>query len=146
MLIHISEVNVLAIRQVIKCMHHLLINHTIRPRRRDLSLQRILLLILSHQVPSEEYDINDQENVTPHMRSKGNEVTGFIVAEENLRAYSRSEGGAIKWWELNIPIAFPVAHAMKLTATTMVFLVWPAMFRDIMLIPKVWAAQKLSTI
>jgi hypothetical protein len=49
------------------------------------------------------------------------------------------EGG----WDL--PIAFPVAHAMKFAAITTLFFVWPATFRESILMLNVWAAQKLRT-
>jgi hypothetical protein len=41
-----------------------------------------------------------------------------------------------------LPIAFPVAQAMKLAAMTVVFFVWPAMLRDMRERERVWADQK----
>jgi hypothetical protein len=47
-------------------------------------------------------------------------------------------------WEVFLPIAFPIAQAMKLAAITVDFFVWPATLRDINDSVKVCAAQNDS--
>lgn len=42
----------------------------------------------------------------------------------------------------DLPMAFPVAQMIKLSAIATDFLVCPAMFREIMDSDKVWALQK----
>lgn len=43
-----------------------------------------------------------------------------------------------------LPMALPADQTIKLVATTTVFLVWPAMFRETMARLRVWADQKDS--
>lgn len=42
----------------------------------------------------------------------------------------------------DVPMAFPAAQEMKVAATTVAFLVWPATLRETMDRQRVWADQK----
>jgi hypothetical protein len=45
-------------------------------------------------------------------------------------------------WDGDVPIAFPAAQEINVAATTVAFLVWPAMLRETMDKQRVWADQK----
>lgn len=61
----------------------------------------------------------------------------FAVVRRGEGRGRGKEGG-----KSGLPIAFPVAQAMKLAAMTVVFFVWPAMLRDMRERERVWADQK----
>lgn len=82
-LVHISEVGILLVREVLKSMHKRLIMrfpHT-------LCSQTISLLVLSHQIPAEQYYVNDEEGVASQVRGKCNEVPWGVPGEKDLRPW-----------------------------------------------------------
>ena len=81
-LVHIAEVLVFLVRQILKRVHHVLV-----PGLADARLsQRIPLLVLVHQVEPQADDDNDQQAVAAQMRRKRDEVTGLVPGEEDLGA------------------------------------------------------------
>jgi hypothetical protein len=130
-------------------MYHFDVNQILYDARSSkLRCNAILLSIRTHEPPSEEDDCENEEHIAAHMCSKCNQVARSIPGKEDLRTCMvlvQLEINTEVYGRLVVPMAFPVAHATKFAATTTVFLVCPAMLRDIMLMPSVCAAQKLRT-
>lgn len=76
------------------------------------------------------------------MRCESDEVSWSIPCQEHLGALDNSISGIIDIRSKNLPAALPPLQHKKLKAITTDFLVWPATFLVIILMAKVWAAQK----
>lgn len=80
-LIHISKVNILLIRQILKGVHVALI----------LLGARVAALVDAAQVEAQEDDDQQQQHVAAHVRAEGDEVARGVVVAEDLGAW-RGEG------------------------------------------------------
>lgn len=77
LLVDISEVGILTVRQIFKGMNISLILLT--------TLKLFFQLILSRQVPPESDNNNDKQHIATHVCSKRNEVPRAVPLKEDLR-------------------------------------------------------------
>jgi hypothetical protein len=84
-LVNISEVLILSIRQIFEGVNHAVIAHMLASNANSTG-NAIFLRVLMAEMPPEEYDDNDEEDVAAHVCCEGNEVTWFICGKEDLRA------------------------------------------------------------
>ena len=74
--VNIPKILVLSIGEILKGMHQGLV----------LACSRVLFLIASSQMPSEEDDDEDKEYIASHMRREGDEVSWSVTWKEHLRS------------------------------------------------------------
>lgn len=84
-LVHISEVYILLICNILKSVHKRLIMCLLEA----FGGKAITLLVLRNEVPAEEEDVDDEQRVAAEMGGKGDEVAGGVPGEEDLGACTK---------------------------------------------------------
>lgn len=119
------------------------------------SSKRVSLFVLVNEIEAQPYDDDDEQGVATQVSGESDKVPGTVPCKKHLRS-CRVEGsvprkrvhpgslGGVRG--MDIPIAFPVDHMIKFRATTTLFLVCPATFRDSMERARVCADQKDNVI
>lgn len=83
LLINISKIHILLIRQILKSMHIALILGLANAR----SSGSVTLLVETSQVESEENDDEEEEHVAAHVGAEGDEVARGVGVAEDLGAW-----------------------------------------------------------
>jgi hypothetical protein len=138
---------ILLISPVLKRMREVII-HT-QPTLRQ---HPILLLILRDQPEPQEDDDKGKTHVAAQVHAEGDEVPRGVSVEEDLGAYFMSVSVSVslalyveRGWvggRGRVPMELPTAQETKVAATTVDFLVAPAMLRETIERQRVWADQK----
>lgn len=76
-LVHVPEVFVLSVRQVIEGMGH--------PRIDLPRCPAILLIVFTLQVPTEGDDCEDKQTITSHVDCKSNQIARCVPSQKHLR-------------------------------------------------------------
>jgi hypothetical protein len=136
---------VLLVRAVLKGMGEIVLRGQATLRQHT-----VFLLVLEDEPEAQEDDGDGQADVAAQVDAEGDEVAGGVSVEEDLGAYIVfvslvSFFFCVRWGgegQVGLPMELPTAQETKVAATTVDFLVAPAMLRETMERQRVWADQK----